>query len=103
MKSTYLKNFCCLKTLLNTIIFFSCFVASSNHLVSEKASLSQSNNITATLTNEPHVLVSQDTRQRLEEIEQRRHELHERATLMRKKEQLALIKLSHIESKLNIT
>lgn len=48
-------------------------------------------------------LVSEDTQERLNQIEHRRKELHERATLVRKKEQLALIQLSRIKTKLSIT
>ncbi len=48
-------------------------------------------------------LVSPDTRARLEDIERRRKELQEQAALARKKEQLALLKLSKIETKLNAT
>jgi murein DD-endopeptidase MepM/ murein hydrolase activator NlpD len=48
-------------------------------------------------------LVSQDTRERLNQIEQQRQELHARASLVRKKERLALIQLSRLKTKLSIT
>jgi murein DD-endopeptidase MepM/ murein hydrolase activator NlpD len=48
-------------------------------------------------------LVTPDTRARLEDIERRRKELQMQAAQARKKEQLALLKLSRIETKLNVT
>lgn len=48
-------------------------------------------------------LVTPDTRARLEDIERRRKELQAQAAQARKKEQLALLKLSRIETKLNVT
>ncbi len=44
-----------------------------------------------------------ETRQRLEQIEQRRQELHNQAVQARKKEQIALVHLHEIQSKLNAT
>ncbi len=46
-------------------------------------------------------LVSSETKNKLLQIEKRRKELHERAALVRQKEQLAMIKLSSITKKLN--
>jgi len=48
-------------------------------------------------------LVRADTHERLEQIEQRRQELHERASLARRKEQIALLQLSRIKTRLSVT
>lgn len=48
-------------------------------------------------------LVSPDTKKRLQNIEQRRMELHKRTAEARQKEQLAMVKLSSITRKLNAT
>ena len=48
-------------------------------------------------------VVSQETKERLNQIEQERRELHERIIETRQKEQLALLKLGHINTKLNAT
>ena len=48
-------------------------------------------------------VVRADTQQRLEQLEQRRQELRERASLARKKEQVALLQLSRIKNKLSVT
>lgn len=48
-------------------------------------------------------LVSPDTKKRLQQIEQRRMELHKRTAEARQKEQLAMVKLSSITRKLNAT
>lgn len=48
-------------------------------------------------------LVSADTKTRLEDIERRRKELADKAAAARKKEQIALLKLSRIQTKLNVT
>jgi murein DD-endopeptidase MepM/ murein hydrolase activator NlpD len=60
-------------------------------------------NATTSAPNFESPLVSSDTRTRLLQIDERRRELHERAAQMRRKEQIALLKLNRIESKLNIT
>lgn len=50
-----------------------------------------------------HTLVSADTQNRLKDIDRRRKELHERIFQTRKKEQLALLQLHKIETRLNVT
>jgi murein DD-endopeptidase MepM/ murein hydrolase activator NlpD len=52
---------------------------------------------------EENSLVRTDTRARLEQIEQRRQELHERASQFRKKERIALQQLSRLNNKLSVT
>lgn len=47
--------------------------------------------------------VSQETRNRIEEIKQRQQALHEQANAARQKERLALLQLNRLNSKLNIT
>jgi murein DD-endopeptidase MepM/ murein hydrolase activator NlpD len=87
-----------LNTALLTILFLSLF--SQDSLA--KASLSQSA-AAGQINSEAASSASQDTRDRLEQIEERRRDLHERASLVRKKEQIALIQLSRIENKLSMT
>jgi murein DD-endopeptidase MepM/ murein hydrolase activator NlpD len=58
---------------------------------------------TATASGFDGPLVSSDTKARLLQIDEKRKELHERAVQTRRKEQIALLKLNRIESKLNVT
>jgi len=103
MKHPQSKDFYYCKLFLTAAVLCLYSLASTNHSLLAKTSLSDSNNITANLSNSRGPLISEDTRDRLEQIEERRRELHERASLMRKKEQMALLKLSRIENKLSIT
>ncbi|MBI2810579.1 MAG: hypothetical protein HYX67_07115 [Candidatus Melainabacteria bacterium] len=48
-------------------------------------------------------VVSRDSRARLQQIEKQRMELHNHAAQLRKQEQIALVELSHIQTKLNKT
>lgn len=48
-------------------------------------------------------VVSRDSRARLQQIEKQRQELHNHAAQLRKQEQIALVQLSHIQTKLNNT
>lgn len=48
-------------------------------------------------------VVSRDSRARLQQIEKQRQELHNHAAQLRKQEQIALVELSHIQTKLNKT
>jgi murein DD-endopeptidase MepM/ murein hydrolase activator NlpD len=48
-------------------------------------------------------VVSPESRQRLSQIEKRRQELHDRAMQVRKKEQIALLHIQTIQTKLNAT
>jgi len=95
MNSPGAKRFSNVKSTLIVSAMAGFILSPLNLYAAAKATLSQ--------TGEESPLVSDDTRQRLEQIEQRRRELHERATLMRKKEQIALLQLSRIQTKLNVT
>ncbi len=50
-----------------------------------------------------HSLITPETRARLEDVEKRRRELQARVMQARQREQLAIIKLNHIQTKLNVT
>ena len=93
MIKTHPKNLFRPQLALVILVITSLFLGQQPSLANAKSALAESD--------EP--LASTDKQQRLEQIEQKRHELHERATLIRKKEQIALLQLSHIENKLSVT
>lgn len=59
--------------------------------------------VLAASTNLDSPVVSRDSRMRLQQIEKQRLELHRHAAQLRKQEQIALVHLSHIQTKLNVT
>ena len=88
------------KSFLSITIFSAILLQSTNSAIA-KASFTQSNNINTEMSGEQNH--NQDTRERLEQIEEKRRQLHAQASLVRKKEQIALMQLSRIENKLSMT
>lgn len=68
-----------------------------------KATISSGSSSNSSSISNEHGAQSEDNRDRIEKLEERRRELHERASQMRKKEQLALMQLNRIENKLSVT
>ncbi len=95
MKQDLFKTFLPIKFVVAALLITNSFIASLYLPAIARAILNQAE--------EQSPVVSEDTRTRLEQIEARRKELHERATMVRKKEQLALLQLSRIENKLSVT
>ncbi len=70
-------------------------------LISSVAPVIAANTNTTIMMDSP--VVSRDSRARLLQIEKQRQELHNHAAQLRKQEQIALVELSHIQTKLNKT